>query len=130
MSGETDLEKVLSSMEIDCDDVAYGLASTDNEIIHPETTLGTLIEAEGKTVIASMEYMQAHGLEAEGPFAKLTILVHTSLELVGLTAVLATKLAEIGVSANVFAGYYHDHIFVQYDRKDEAIKALLEFKKS
>jgi hypothetical protein len=39
--------------------------------------------------------------------------VHSSLEAVGLTAAVARKLALHGISANVVAAYYHDHIFVQ-----------------
>jgi hypothetical protein len=31
---------------------------------------------------------------------------------VGLTAAVAGKLAEQGISANIIAGYFHDHVFV------------------
>jgi hypothetical protein len=52
--------------------------------------------------------------------------VHSSLETVGLTAAFSTKLGEHGISANVIAGYYHDHIFVQSDLAKSAIDALHE----
>jgi hypothetical protein len=51
--------------------------------------------------------------------------VHTSLELVGLTAAMAAELTEHGISANVVAAFSHDHVFVQHDKRQEAI-ALLE----
>ena len=37
----------------------------------------------------------------------------TLVDAVGLTAAFATRLADCELSANVFAGFYHDHIFVQ-----------------
>jgi hypothetical protein len=43
---------------------------------------------------------------------------------VGLTARIATGLAEQGISANVVAGLRHDHFFVQWQRRDEAMAIL------
>jgi hypothetical protein len=53
--------------------------------------------------------------------------VHSSLEAVGLTAAVSKKLADKGISANVIAAYYHDHIFVQSAKAEEALYALTEF---
>ncbi|WP_238326176.1 ACT domain-containing protein [Marinomonas sp. S3726] len=53
--------------------------------------------------------------------------VHSSLDAVGLTAAVATKLAEHDISANVIAAYYHDHIFVQKEKADAALQALKSF---
>ncbi|MEH6453460.1 MAG: ACT domain-containing protein, partial [Psychromonas sp.] len=36
------------------------------------------------------------------------------------------KLASHGISANVIAAYYHDHIFVQAEKADQALLALKE----
>ncbi len=33
-------------------------------------------------------------------------------------------LADKAISANVIAGYYHDHILVQWDRRHDAVAAL------
>jgi hypothetical protein len=43
---------------------------------------------------------------------------------VGLTAAVAEQLARHGISANVIAAYYHDHIFVAFDRVEQAMTAL------
>jgi hypothetical protein len=46
------------------------------------------------------------------------------LEAVGLTAAITSELATHGISANVIAGYYHDHIFVPSTRAHDALSAL------
>ena len=47
-------------------------------------------------------------------------------EAVGLTAAVSTKLTSKGISANVIAAYYHDHIFVSNDKAEQALSALKE----
>ncbi|MEO0689991.1 MAG: ACT domain-containing protein [Pseudomonadota bacterium] len=60
-----------------------------------------------------------------GPiFAGITLQVHSALEGVGLTAAVATALAEAGIPCNVIAAYHHDHIFVPWERREEALKRL------
>ena len=50
--------------------------------------------------------------------------MHSSLQAVGLTAAVSTALAEAGLSANVIAGYFHDHLFVQTESALPAMAAL------
>lgn len=50
--------------------------------------------------------------------------MHSSLEAVGLTAAFATELTRHGLSANVVAGYYHDHVFVDADDAERAVAVL------
>ena len=59
-------------------------------------------------------------LAYKGKFKQITLTVHSSLDAVGLTAAVATKVASYGISANVVAAYYHDHIFVQTEKADSA----------
>jgi hypothetical protein len=54
----------------------------------------------------------------------ITISVHSSLEAVGLIAAISAKLKDVGVSANVVSGFYHDHIFVPDGKEDVAVQAL------
>ncbi|WP_260563531.1 ACT domain-containing protein [Alteromonas sp. KS69] len=56
----------------------------------------------------------------------MTCNVHSSLDAVGMTAVMSAALTQANISANVVAGYYHDHIFVPAGRADEAIAVLFE----
>ncbi len=129
MSGNTDLQEVLNSLQVSCDEVEYGFATVkQGEAISSNDVLCTFREDEGLTVIASKDYLAAKEFAFEGVYAKLTVEVHTSLELVGLTAVLAKALADNGISANVVAAYYHDHVFVQYDVRQKATEILLGLK--
>ncbi|MEL7199646.1 MAG: ACT domain-containing protein [Pseudomonadota bacterium] len=57
-------------------------------------------------------------------FARITLQVHSDLEGVGLTAAVATGLAAEGVACNVIAGFHHDHIFVPWERRDDAMAIL------
>ena len=46
------------------------------------------------------------------------------MEAIGLTAAFSRALAENGLTANVVAGYYHDHMFVQYTDAEKAVQVL------
>lgn len=103
----------------------YGFASIDKEsLISRDKVLATFHENGRLAVIAPKSYPDPLGIDNEELYEKLTIGVHTSLELVGLTAVMATKLAEHGISANVVAAFYHDRVFVQYEKRQKAIELL------
>jgi len=65
-------------------------------------------------------------VESSAPYARITLRVHSSLEAVGLTAVVAEALRADNIPANVVAGYYHDHVFVPWDRRDAALGALVQ----
>jgi hypothetical protein len=60
-------------------------------------------------------------------WARITLGVHSSLAAVGFTARVADALAAQRISANMVAAFHHDHVFVPWDRRDEALAALLEF---
>lgn len=66
-------------------------------------------------------------LSFEGSYSQITLTVHSSLEAVGFTAAVASKLASKCIRANVIAAYYHDHIFVQTSKAEAAVSALEEF---
>lgn len=129
MSGINDLQEVLASIKVSCDEVAYGFATVIEDVaISAQDGLATFKEKEGLAIIDTVGSLKSKDLKYDGPFAKLTVDAHTSLDMVGLTAAISTKLANNGISANVVAAYYHDHIFVQYEHRHEALKLLKELK--
>lgn len=88
--------------------------------------LATYFEEEGLTLILKAETADKAGITYEGKYSLITLNVHSSPEAVGLTAAVSAKLTEHGISANVVAAFYHDHIFVQADKAHAALNALKE----
>jgi len=79
------------------------------------------------TLVISAEVATQANLKFEGTFKQITLTVHSRQEAVGLTAAVATKLASFGISANVIAADYHNHIFVQTEKAEQALSALRDF---
>lgn len=86
----------------------------------------SIAELEGLTLVIPLEQAQAEGLDYYRVFRRITLEGHSSLEALGLTSVVTNLLADRGITTNVIAGFYHDHIFVPSDRTDEAMEALNE----
>lgn len=81
--------------------------------------LATFREAEGVSAIVPAELG-----EGAPVFARITLQVHSDLEGVGLTAAVATALADSGIACNVVAALHHDHLFVPEARAGEALALL------
>ncbi len=81
-------------------------------------------EQEGITIILERSKADAYGLPYGFVAAWITLDVHSALEAKGLTAKVATALAEQNISCNVIAGYYHDHLFVPHAEGNKAVDIL------
>jgi uncharacterized protein len=124
MSGEMDLAILLRSMEPVLDAVPYGYSVCAMGDAVPAGAFAMIAEAEGKTVVATTDMLTRAGLAFDGQWARISLTVHSDLAAVGLTAAISAALAEQGISANVVAGYFHDHVFVQWARRMDAMVAL------
>jgi hypothetical protein len=87
-------------------------------------TLATFSEAEGLTVITTEAEAVKAGLPVLFRAAWLTLNVQSDLQAVGLTAAVSRVLSDAGISCNVVAAAYHDHIFVPFDLANEALGCL------
>ena len=76
------------------------------------------------TIVLPVDAAARAGQVTDVQFAWLTLTVRSSLDAVGLTAVVSARLAAIGIPCNVLAGYHHDHLLVPVDRVDDAIDVL------
>lgn len=92
-----------------------------SQTIDPANFIGSFKEAEGLTVILNKETADNLNLHYTFVSAWITLTIHSSLEAVGLTATFSAALAKEGISCNVIAAYYHDHIFVA---KEDNVKAM------
>jgi len=127
MSGETNLQALLKTMspKLNEGEYVYCTVSTLNNIA-PKEIIGLFKEDEGWTVILNKQLADKLNLGYTYVAAWITLTIHSSLEAVGLTAAFATALGNEGISCNVVAAYYHDHIFVA---KGDAEKAMLALQK-
>lgn len=129
MSGETDLDKMLSSMSPELMEGEYVFCTFptaqygDHRNLEP---LASLMESEGLTLLVPKSKADEQGLSYDSVFKCISLRVHSSLDALGLTAAFSRKLSEHGISANVIAGFYHDHIFVQAELAGKALEALKE----
>jgi hypothetical protein len=124
MTGERDLGVLLAAMEPLLSGAPWGFGLLPEGQEPPVGAFALIREAEGVTVIAPLDDLTGRGIPAEGEWARITLTVHSSLAAVGLTAAVATALAREGIPANVVAGYFHDHLFVPWDRRVAAMAAL------
>lgn len=129
MPGITELETLLQSMspELQADEFVFCTVKNSLSEVVSLQPIATFMEQEGLTLIVEKQQAEQANLKFDGVFKLITLSVHSSLDAVGLTAAVATKLAEHGISANVVAAFYHDHIFVQTEKAEQALAALKEF---
>ena len=90
--------------------------------------IASFIEKEGLTLVVKKETAKLNNLEFKDTFKCISLNLVSSLTSVGLTALISKVLADNEISANIYAGYYHDHIFVPLERASDAFKLLCENK--
>jgi uncharacterized protein len=121
----SNLSVLLASMEPVLNDGVYAFTcvahGTDTAYIPAITTMR---ETEGMTLVIAEQLALDLGLEVLFRCAWITLNVHSDLQAVGLTAAFAKALGDAGISCNVVAGAYHDHLFVPLDRAGDAMAAL------
>ena len=81
-------------------------------------------EDEGLSLILRDNVARAEGLASDMPMKRITLSVHSALDGVGLTAAVATVLAENGIACNMVAGFHHDHAFVPAADAEQAVALL------
>ena len=125
MAGETALATLLRSMSPQLNDGDYVFCTLpDQRIPTGCEVIGSFREREGLTVIVERQQAEQVGLAFDYVAAWITLNVHSALEAVGLTAAFASALGQAGISCNVIAGYYHDHLFVGRADAERAMQVL------
>lgn len=124
MNGSTDLAAMLRTLEVVSlpDEYVYATMPADHPAIH--LAKATVTEAEGLTAVLRRADADSHNIAYEYVAAWLTLSVHSSLDAVGLTAAFSHVLAQAGISCNVLAGFYHDHILVSSLDRQRALDVL------
>lgn len=126
MIGETDLNKLIARMEPSLSETMFAFANVPSagDIPAAVTVIGTFLENEGLTIIGPLEEFAWVGLDHSDAWAKISLTVHSSLSAIGLTAKVTSALADQRISANVIAAFFHDHIFVPWEKRHLAMSVL------
>ncbi|AKA22885.1 ACT domain-containing protein [Pseudomonas chlororaphis] len=125
MAGETSLDILLRSMSPQLNPGDYVFCSiADHAQLEGCEVLGSFREREGLTVILERQQAERLRLGFDYVAAWITLNVHSALAAVGLTAAFAGALGQAGISCNVIAGYYHDHLFVGRTDAERAMDVL------
>lgn len=128
MSGEKDLEILLKSMQPEHVSGDYVFCKVEKfENLDWNNVVMLFKEKEAITLILKKEIADQLQLDYSVVMSWITLTVHSSLEAVGLTAAFSKALSEQGISCNVVAAYYHDHIFVNQKDLQKAMEILHSF---
>jgi uncharacterized protein len=123
MGGERDLTRLLKAMEPDLRPgrFVFTTMATPPEDLEP---VALVREDEGVTLVISQDDADRLSLPYDFVAAMVSLRVHSSLDAVGLTAEVARTLADEGISCNVMAGCFHDHLFVPFDQGPRVVSLL------
>jgi hypothetical protein len=123
----SDLDELLRSMRPRLNDGVYVFVSVPpNFKVGELRPIATFVEDEGISLIVAESQVKGRGLDILFRSAWITLTVNSDLRAVGLTAAVADVLANKGISCNVVAAAYHDHLFVPTGSADAAMMALEE----
>ena len=124
MHAETDLMALLRGLSPRLREGAYVYTIVPDAIPPGATPVAFVREDEGLTLILPQQQADNLGLPYDFVAAWITLQVHSALTAVGLTAAVSRALTDAGISANMVAGFTHDHLFVAHDRADDAVRTL------
>ncbi len=86
--------------------------------------VGMFREEEGHAFILEVAEARNLGFAEAAPMRRITLNVLSALDGVGLTAAVATALADEGIPCNIVAAFHHDHLFVPAAMADRALAVL------
>ena len=125
MSGESNLELLLRSMQPLAVPGEYVICTiNESQLKDLEIPLLIFRELEGPTVIVTKLVAEQNQLSFESTWGLVSLSIHSDLTAVGFLAAITNHLAKAGISVNVISAFYHDHLFVPYERVDEVMFLL------
>jgi hypothetical protein len=122
MHGERNLDTLLKTMQPHLTDGKWVFRTSPNgfDSATLDTTILMFKESEGVTIISPATQADA----ALPTWAMITLSIHSDLQAVGFLAAITTMLAAKDIPVNAVSAFFHDHIFVPYGRRDDALECL------
>ncbi|PKN99283.1 MAG: acetyltransferase [Chloroflexi bacterium HGW-Chloroflexi-4] len=120
-----DLNQLIKGMMPVVNPGVYAFVSVPSaEALQSVRVIASVIEDEGYSAVIG----ESDALSLELPIlfraGWITLTVNSDLQAVGLTATFAGALSKAGISCNVVAGAFHDHIFVPIECTADAMDVL------
>jgi len=97
----------------------FGFITTKENAIPPEA-VAMVMEDEGMTLVVPTDKT------GDDAFAWISLVQETSLTATGITKAFSAALSDAGIACNVIAAYYHDHMLVPYEKREEAMRIIAE----
>ena len=122
MHGERNLDTLIRTMQPQLADGKWVFRTSESgfDVTALQTAIFMFREPEGVTIISPATQADV----ALPTWAMITLSIHSDLEAVGFLAAITTSLATMDIPVNAVSAYYHDHIFVPYERRDDALECL------
>ena len=131
MKGETNISVLIKELTPTLKEGEYVFCTLkDVDSVSRADTICEFKESEGLSIIIERQKADQLNLQYDFVLSWITLMIHSSLEAVGLTAIVSTELAKHNISCNVIAGYYHDHIFVNKKDANKAMQVLIDLSKN
>ena len=127
MPGQTDLKKILESIDPYLVDESFIFMTTDqslSSISNALNPIASFLENEGLSLVITQAIADKNAITYDSVFSCISLGVHSSLESYGLISTISKELTQNNISTNVFSGYYHDHIFVQSSKAHQALEII------
>lgn len=122
MYGERILDTLLKTMQPQLADGKWVFRTSKSgfDAATLESAILMFRETDGMTIISPATQED----EALPIWAMISLSIHSDLEAVGFLAAITTALAAKDIPGNTVSAYYHDHIFVPYERRGDAMECL------
>ena len=93
-------------------------------------SLALFREDEGVALVLNEADAARHGFDLLMPMCRIVLEVFSALDGVGLTAGVASALADEGIPCNMIAAYHHDNVFVPEPMGHRAVAVLKQVQRN
>jgi len=131
MNGEKNLRILISSMKPKLEKEIYVFCTLPpgNNIPKDIKPIGIFQEQEGTTLIIQKQDAEKAEILYEYESRMITMTINSSLNAIGFLAAITAILAENEISVNAVSAFYHDHLFIEKNNAEQALKLLEELSK-